>query len=375
MRKRFRGQFRGQRVKNAAALLCLAVCLWCAAASLGSWAQEDDSGAGRTSSESRQEKGGRKQETSALPGGLSLLAENMLFSEDALLSEDLLLSNGGVVPFLEDILPGAVATPDPDRASGPVEEVALSGGTQVADFFVRDTTESGTDLAAELLENPSVNLKGDGSVEILLYHTHTSEAYSRQYTGFYYTDMDTRTQNQDMSVVAVGEAVKRELEARGYGVVHDTTINDTLFNGSYARSWEVIQKNLEEHPGIQVTIDLHRDSMTTAEGLKYKPTAVINGRKAAQIMVLAGCNAHDDWEDFPNWRENLRLMLRVQQKAAELYPEFARPMNFSNSKYNMNATPGSMLIEVGTEVNTVSEAAYSGKLLGEVLAQTFDSLQ
>ena len=369
MKKRFRGQFRGQRVKNISAFLCLAVCLWCAGSSLQSWAKEDRSDAEKApAANAGAEKTAEKQEISALPGGLSL------FEEEGL-SESLLMTNGGVVPFLEDILPGAAATPDPERNSAPVEEIALNGGTQVDNFFVRDTTESGTDLLAELLENPSVQLKGDGSVEILLYHTHTSEAYSRQYTGFYYTDMETRTQNRDMSVVAVGEAVKRELEARGYGVVHDTTVNDTLFNGSYSRSWEVIQKNLEEHPGIQVTIDLHRDSMTTAEGVKYKPTAVINGRKAAQIMVLAGCNAHDDWEDFPNWRENLRLMLRVQQKAAELYPEFARPLNFSTSKYNMNATPGSMLIEVGTEVNTVSEAAYSGKLLGEVLAETFDSLK
>ena len=372
-KKRFQGRggkIRGRRVKNLSAFLCLAVCLWCAWASLGSWAQEDSAASRQSSSESGAEQGdASRQEFSPLPGGLSL------FEGDTLFSENLLLTNGGVVPFLEDILPGAAATPDPERSSGPVEEIALDGGTQVANFFVRDTTESGTDLLAELLEEPSVSLKGDGSVEILLYHTHTSEAYSRKYTGFYYTDMDTRTQNQDMSVVAVGEAVKRELEARGYGVVHDTTINDTLFNGSYSRSWEVIQKNLQEHPGIQVTIDLHRDSMTTQEGLKYKPTAVINGRKAAQIMILAGCNAHDDWEDFPNWRDNLRLMLRVQQKAAERYPELARPLNFSTSKYNMNATPGSMLIEVGTEVSTVSEATYSGKLLGEVLAETFDSLK
>ena len=363
-------RFRIHAVKNGAAFLCLGLCLWCAGASLQSWAAEEDPGARRIPAENKEAESA--METSgfpALPGGLSMLEDS------ARISESLLLSNGGVVPFLEDSLPGAVATPDPERNSGPVEEIVLSGGVQVDNFLVRDTTESGTDLLAELLENPSVHLKGDGSVEILLYHTHTSEAYSRQYTGFYYTDMDTRTQNQDMSVVAVGKALKRELEARGYGVVHDTTVNDTLFNGSYSRSWEVIQKNLEEHPGIQVTIDLHRDSMTTQEGVKYKPTAMINGRKAAQFMLLAGCNAHDDWEDFPNWAQNLRLMLRVQQKAAELYPGLARPLSFSNSKYNMNATPGSMLIEVGTEVNTASEAAYSGKLLGEILAETFDSFQ
>lgn len=109
--------------------------------------------------------------------------------------------------------------------------------------------------------------------------------------------------------------------------------------------------------------------------MKYKPTAEIGGRKAAQAMLLAGCDADGSWGDFPDWRWNLRLMLRVQQKAQELYPGLMRPMNFSNSKYNMNATRGSMLIEVGTEVNTVTEARYTGRLLGEVLAQALGEMK
>ncbi len=353
-------------IKNGLALSCLGVCVWCAGSSLQSWAVKDGADAllfaagMEISSAAQAEEGktaplaGPQQEPKAAPP-----------------EQDPLLAGDGVVPFHSDELPGVTATPDPERASAPVEEITLDGGEQVADFFVRDTTGSDTDLTAELAEDPAVHLKGDGSVEILIYHTHTSEAYSASYTGFYYTDMETRTQNQDRSVVAAGEELKAALEARGFGVVHDTTVNDELFNGSYSRSWEVIQKNLEEHPGIQVTIDLHRDSMTTQEGVKYKPTVTVNGRKAAQVMFLAGCDASGEWGDFPNWKDNLHLILRAQQKVAQLYPGLARPLDFSDSKYNMNATKGSMLIEVGTEVSTVSEARYSGKLLGEALAETF----
>ena len=139
--------------------------------------------------------------------------------------------------------------------------------------------------------------------------------------------MDTRTSDPQQSVVAAGEALKDALEAAGFGVVHDTTVNDTLYNGSYSRSWEVLQKNLEEYPTIQVTIDVHRDSMTTDSGVKYKPTVTINGRKAAQVMLLAGCDADGSWGDFPRWEENLRLDLRVQEKLQELFPGLARPMS------------------------------------------------
>lgn len=54
-------------------------------------------------------------------------------------------------------------------------------------------------------------------------------------------------------------------------MVHDTTVNDTLYNGSYDRSWEVLQKNLAEYPTLQVTIDVHRDSMTTDSALNTSP--------------------------------------------------------------------------------------------------------
>lgn len=353
----------GKFFKNLLVVASAAVCLWCAGGSLQQWAREQGGDAllfAAGMQANAQPEGSPAPTPAGTPetGGTTLSGEVEPF-----------LPDDGVVPFHSDLLPGLAATPEPGRGYGQVEEVCLEGGQQVDSFFVKDTTESGTDLEAELLQDPAVSLKGDGSVEVLLYHTHTSEAYVKSHLGFYYTDMETRTQNRDMSVVAVGEELKKALEARGIGVVHDTTVNDTLFNGSYARSWEVLQNNLAQYPTIQVTIDLHRDSMTTQEGVKYKPTAEINGRKAAQFMVLAGCDADGGWGDFPDWRDNLHLALRVQQAASQMYPGLARPMSFSNSKYNMNATKGSLLIEVGTEVNTVGEARYTGNLLGEILAQ------
>lgn len=348
-----------QFAKRAVMLGCAALCLWCGALRVGDWARAQGAQALLFAAGLGEE---------AAPAGASPSPSPTPQEAQATLPDD------GIVPFHENELPQLAApTPDPGRDWAPVEETLIQGGSQVAGFFVKDTTNSGTDLEAELAEPSPVSLRSDGSVEVLIYHTHTSEAYSRDFTGFYYTDMETRTGDPDQSVAAVGEEIKKVLEEAGIGAVHDTTVNDTLYNGSYARSWEVLQKNLAEHPGIQVTIDVHRDSMTTEAGTKYKPTAVINGKKAAQIMFLAGCDADGSWGDFPNWRQNLRLILRLQQTATRLYPDLVRPLSFSNSKYNMNATTGSLLVEVGTEVNTVEEAKYSGRLVGEILAETLQS--
>lgn len=345
-------------MKNLAVLGSAFLCVWCAAMKFQDWAAEQGGDALLFAAGMKAQAA---SETAPTP-----VPEEEAVQEE---TSQYFLPDDGVVSLTQALDPQTSVTPDPNRASAPVEEIQLEGGTQVGNFFVKDSTGSGTDLNAALQEAPSVHLKGDGSVEILIYHTHTSEAYSSSYTGFYYTDMETRTGNQDQSVVAAGEELKRALEAMGFGVVHDTTVNDTLYNGSYDRSWEVLQKNLEEYPTIQVTIDVHRDSMTTESGVKYKPTVTVDGRKAAQVMLIAGCDADGGWGDFPRWEENLRLALRVQEKLQTLYPGFARPLNFSNSKYNMNATPGSMLVEVGTEVNTVSEARYAGQLVGQALGQ------
>ena len=150
--------------------------------------------------------------------------------------------------------------------------------------------------------------------------------------------METRTTNQEQSVVAAGEALKQALEAAGFGVIHDTTVNDTLYNGSYDRSWEVLQKNLAEYPTIQVTIDVHRDSMTTDSGVKYKPTATIGGRKAAQVMLIAGCDADGGWGDFPPLGGEPAPGPAGAGEPGDFVPRPGRPLNFSNSKYNMNAT-------------------------------------
>ena len=155
-------------------------------------------------------------------------------------------------------------------------------------------------------------------------------------------------------------------------MIHDTTIHDDPYTGAYNRSWETIQRNLAENPTIQVTIDVHRDALG-GESTRIKPTTVINGRKAAQIMILSGYDG-DGSLGFPDWEMNLRLALRLQQNCANIEQSFVRPLNFTNSRYNMNATHGSLLVEFGTEVSTIDEVKYSGQLFGDALVKTLESL-
>ncbi len=254
---------------------------------------------------------------------------------------------------------------DTDLGNQILETDISENGTKQGDIYVSNkNTYHSLDVAQVLSETPPLDIRLDGTPMVLLYHTHTTEAYAGV----------TRTRDPSQNVVAVGDAVAKSLEAAGIGVIHDTTIHDDpVFSGSYTRSAQTMEKNLKQYPTIQVTLDIHRDTMTTSSGTRYKPTVIVNGKKACQIMIISGCD-DDGTLGFPNWEENLRLAVRLQQGAAELFPNLMRPLNFSPNRYNEQMTPGSLLVEFGTEVNTLDEAVYGGELFGQVLAQELKKL-
>lgn len=255
----------------------------------------------------------------------------------------------------------------------PIQELVIqNSGVQYENIFVKNENDyTGIDIAEVLSQTPDLAIRKDGTPQVLLYHTHTSEAFLEEESDTFYSDMPTRTEDNTCNVVAVGKAVAAKLEAAGIGVIHDTTVHDTNYNGSYSRSAETILNNLEQYPSIQVTIDIHRDAMTAEDGTRYKPTVEINGKKAAQVMIISGCD-DDGTYGFPDWEYNLRLATRLQQACADINGNFARPLLFKPCIYNENLTHNSLLVEFGTEVNTVEEALYAGDLFGDALVTVLE---
>ena len=164
----------------------------------------------------------------------------------------------------------------------------------------------------------------------------------------------------------MGDALVSALEAQGIGVIHDTEVYDASYNGAYARSRTAVQAYLEQYPSIQVTIDVHRDAVYNSSVSAVKPTAEINGQKAAQIMIITGAE-EGLVSSFPSWRENLRFALALQKAAQEKYEGLMKPIYFCQRKYNMDLTPCSLLLEFGSDTNTLAEAVYAGYLLGDAL--------
>lgn len=223
------------------------------------------------------------------------------------------------------------------------------------------------DIKKLLEQDTDLSIGDKSKPTVLIYHSHTTEAYSLLDVG-YYNSSDARSKNADRNMVRVGDELTRYLEKHGFVVIHDTEIHDEEYNSAYDNSREVVEKYLEEYPSIEITIDVHRDDITYSDKTKVKPTAVINGKKAARMMIIAGCE-YNRVKNFPNWEKNLRFDLQVQNKVNELYEGLMRPILFSERKYNMYETDYSFLLEVGTDANTLEEACYSARLFGDALGQ------
>jgi len=228
-------------------------------------------------------------------------------------------------------------------------------------------------LATLLSRLPVFDLVRNGRPQILIFHTHTSESYLEAPADSYQPGQVFNTKDEARNMIAIGEVIARALTDQGINVIHDTGVYDTNFNSSYENAGRQIEQILKKYSSIEMVLDIHRDSVTLANRDKVKPTAEINGRDAAQVMIVAGCN-EEGALPFPNWEYNLRTAVRLQQKMNALYPGLARPIYFIPRRYNMHYTKNSLLIEVGTEVNTLSEALYAAQLFSDALLAMLDEI-
>ena len=236
-------------------------------------------------------------------------------------------------------------------------------------FSVKNTTDYDIDYEYFLSNDLGFHIEKNNEVQVLIFHTHTTESYLINDNGYYFTDYSFRSEDPNRNMVAVGEEIIKSLKKNGISAVHATEMHDRTYTGSYDRSEQTIYKYLEQYPNIKVILDIHRDAVGyDDERGKYKTAFTYNGKKAAQIMIMSGYDPDNEY-GLGHWKENLTFALQLQHKAEELYPGMTRPLYFGDFAYNMFINNGSLLIEVGTESNTLSEAKYTGSLLGNVLSE------
>lgn len=263
-------------------------------------------------------------------------------------------------------------------ALGKIHEQFLSpygASLKYSGIYIKNSTGLKMDLKKELAEGIKIKISKSSKPQVLIVHTHTTESYMTEDRNYYTASDKSRSTDNTKNMVQVGEHMAKILRDGGIGVIHDTTQHDhPSYNGSYSRARKTINEYLKENPSIKVVVDLHRDSIAMDGNDKCKPVAQINGKKAAQVMLVVGSET-GTVKNFPNWRENFRLAIRFQQTMEAMYPGLPRAILFASRKYNMDITTGSMLLEIGTDSNTLEEACYSAELAGKALLSLLNTLK
>lgn len=252
-------------------------------------------------------------------------------------------------------------TPAPESSTAPVMPTiiptTISGG-----LSIKNTSGYDIDIDSVLSAGCPIRLE-TGKPQILIIHTHSSEAYSPAGLDKY-DDLGTnRTLDQNLNVIRIGKELAKIFEDCGLNVIHDTQVFDyPSYTGSYNRSCEAVEKYLADYPSIKIVIDLHRDALCS-DTVTYKTTATEQGVCASQVMLFVGSDASG--LEHPNWRQNLSLALYLQNAVCQSYPSLMRPITLTKYRYNQHLSPGSMILEVGSNGNTLQEALAAIRLFGK----------
>lgn len=234
------------------------------------------------------------------------------------------------------------------------------------------TVDAGTTADARLLDaskllTEDLSIRKNPQVpQILIYHTHSQEEFADSVPG------DTKT-----SIVGMGEVLTEALQGYGYQVIHDTGVYDLIDgvldrSAAYDYARVAVENILQEYPTIEVIIDLHRDGV---DGQKF--VTEIDGKPTSMIMFFNGISRNSQDEPIaylanPYTQQNLAFSLQLELAAREKYPGYTRNIYLKAERFNLHLRPRSLLVEAGTQLNTVEEEKNAMQPLADLLHEVLN---
>ena len=241
-----------------------------------------------------------------------------------------------------------------------------------------EIVNNSSDITIEALDiQKPVSFVPLGSIpQVLIYSTHTHEAYAKTNGEDYVEAAKWRTTNNDYNIVRVGDALSAELAAKfGIAVIHDKSDSEVpVLATAYDRSLRIVQKNMEQYKDLKIIIDLHRDAFNASISPN---TVTINSVKAARVMFVIGTGEGKTGVGFslrPDWKVNLALAQAVNDNLKKLDTQLSRDISIKTGRYNQHLSSGAILIEVGNNMNTLDEVLATVPFLAQAIADALDKM-
>ncbi|MDD2573867.1 MAG: stage II sporulation protein P [Bacillota bacterium] len=260
---------------------------------------------------------------------------------------------------------------DPEEDLNDILNQYKPGEIEIGTAFEGEIGEDGRQF-----QNPARTQLDMDQPVVLIYHTHTSEAY-RPSKAYNYTPTDVdRTIDARYSVVRVGRELQEMLQSQhGIKAVHITTFHDyPEYTPAYSRSLNSVRRVMAEHPSIKVVIDLHRDAFpmrNRAEEQSARALSAIKvgGKDIAKLMLVWG-------PDAVNGAETRKFAELLKNKINGQCPGLCRRvLEKRTGQYNQQLSDYSALVEVGSNANTMEEALASVPYLAKAIVEAIEEIK
>lgn len=247
-------------------------------------------------------------------------------------------------------------TPAPSAAPPPAETVGPT--------FAPETTD--TMLRVEVIRETAPPPAWTGK-RVLIYHTHTWEAYEQVADAPYRETEKWRTKDSACNVVAVGEALAASLRALGLEVVHDTTaFEPPNLDDAYQRSLAMLESRQADGERYDLYIDLHRDALSSQSTIRR--TVSIGGEEVARFMVLVGKGTTGGYAEKPDWEANYAIAERITSSLNGQCEGLARDIKVKTGRFNQHVSDCCVLIECGVNTNTLQQVLSGVPYLAQAVA-------
>jgi stage II sporulation protein P len=216
--------------------------------------------------------------------------------------------------------------------------------------IANDTPKPGGDTAV----TPPAVVPGAKGILVGIYNTHNSECYSGD-------GGPERRQGENGDVVTVGETLTKDLQQNGIGAVHSLQIHDAVdFMKAYGESVKTATQMTKDYPSMKILLDIHRDGFPPGVP---KTTIMVKGQKVCNVLVVIG-------KKNPHWQTNEKLAKELMALGEKKYPGlFAPNISYAaDARYNQHLSDGGLLLEFGSQYNTLSEANGAAEAVSDVLA-------
>lgn len=289
----------------------------------------------------------------------AVLAENEVANEAR--NETLGELTDGAFCQVDEFIPAAA--PQAVYSRQQLQEEGFIKGT----FYSEDPTTMirPGQLNYDTLMGFDATLKQDSSMpQILIYHTHSQETY-----------IDSAPNDDSTSIMGVGEHLSSILRTKyGYNVIHHMGKYDVEGRDyAYSNAMADIENVLAQNPTIEVIIDLHRDETSADTRL----VTTIQNKTMAKFMFFNGLSYTRELGELtglpnPYVQDNLSFAFQMQLFAEEYYPGLTRRIYLKGYRYNMHYRPKTLLIELGSQTNTVEEAMNSCEPLAHIISEVLN---